>query len=252
MIFNDARLKIERANHHINCAKTRIARMHETDTARIDVNEKTGGEILTHDFTDATAFDDIALIVGDAVHNLNCALDYTWLQTIERFAPSLVKDRAKFPVHKTINEVQGSLAKAEVDTICQNLYRFMLDAIKPCEGGDHAIWPIHSLDNRDKHRLLLPVLSQATLTGIRVVDEHGETWPGFGATAAFQRPPYIIAYERGIHVKDKGKITAQIAVQNGKLGYPVLIPESLMTYAHFILRTVELFEAFGELGASPI
>jgi len=246
VILTDSHLKIERANKHIADIEGRIVLLHTTDTARIDIHPERGGEILTHNFSDSTAFDDIALMLGDAIHNLNCALDYTWLQTIEKLAPSLVDDRAKFPVRKTIDEVKGSLTKAEVHTICPKLYGFMVNTIKPCHGGDSAIWPIHTLDIRDKHRLLIPVLSTGRIDGIRIIDEDGQVWPGIGSTEQLQRPPYVIWYQKGLHVKDKGKLTAQIVIENGDSGYPLLIPDTLVHYSHFILRVVESFERFLE------
>lgn len=138
MLLKDSRLKIKRANKHIADIEARIVLLHETDTATVDINPDTGGESLKHDFTDApAAFDDIALMVGDAVHNLNCALDYTWFQTIERLVPAAVDDRAKFPVRKAIEELQGWLTKTEINLASPNLYSFMVDVIKPCDGGCH-------------------------------------------------------------------------------------------------------------------
>src|ERR1700693_5081411 len=208
MVFHDCRLKIDRANKHIADIDARIVRLHETDTARIDIHPETGGEILTHTFSDTTAFNDIALMLGDAVHNLNCALDYTWLQTIERLLPTPVDDRAKFPVRKSIKELEGWMAKAGIDSAHPALFLHMLDKVQHCHGGDEAIWAIHNLDIR--HRLLIPVLSTGHIDGISVMDQHGETWRGYGSSAGLQRPPYVIQYEPGLHIKDKGKLTALI------------------------------------------
>jgi hypothetical protein len=244
VILTDSRLKIDRANKHIADIKARIALLHETDSARVKVDPETGCEVLIHDFSDLTAFDDIALMLGDAVHNLNCALDYTWLQTIDKLMPVLIDDRAKFPVRKNIKELEGWMIKAGIDSSSPNLFRFMLDIVKPCEGGDNAIWPIHTLDINDKHRLLIPVLSNAHIKGIRIVDQYGENWPGDGTSERFQRPPYVITYERGLHVKEKGKLTANIVVEDAKLPYLLDIPETIMHYSHFILRIVETFETF--------
>lgn len=244
MIFRDSRLKIDRANKHIADINARIVRLHETNTARIDIDPKTGSEILTHTFSDATAFDDIALMLGDAVHNLNCALDYTWLQTVERLVPALVDERAKFPIRKTLKELEGSMTKAGMNISSPDLFRFVLDRIQPCDGGDEAIWAIHNLDIRDKHRLLIPVLSTGHIDGISVMNQSGETWRGYGSSADLQRPPYVIAYEPGLHIKDKGKLTAVIIVADGKVGHLMHVSETMKHYSYFILRVVERFEEF--------
>jgi hypothetical protein len=244
VILTDSRLKIDRANKHIADIESRIVRLHETDTATVDIDPKTSGEILTHTFTDTKAFDDIALMLGDAVHNLNCALDYTWLQTIERLIPALIDDRAKFPVRKEIKELEGWMTKAGIDTASPELFRFVLDKVHPCDGGDEAIWPIHNLDIRDKHRLLIPVLSTGHIEGIRLIDEHGEMWRGDGSSETIQRPPYIIPYPPGLHIKDKGKLTAVIIVEVADSRYLMHIPETMKFYSGFILRVIERFEKF--------
>ncbi len=245
--FRDARLKINWANEHILHVETRVIALNETDTGTVEIHPQYGTERLTHTFSDVDAFDDLGLMIGDAVHNLKCALDYTWLKTVEKCAPSLVDDRAKFPVRKSIKEVEGFLTHAHVDTICPALFRFMLHTVKPCEGWDNAIWTIHNFDNRDKHRLLIPVLAAGNISGIEVQDETGEVWPGRGA-GDFQRPPYCIDFAKGLHVKKKGKLTAQVGIEDEKSGCFMRIPETLSLHSRIILQTVVLFESFIEAG----
>jgi hypothetical protein len=244
-LFHGSRLKIERANEHIDNLKTRIALLHKTDTARVDIDPKTGGEFLEHSFSDIKAFDDIALMVGDALHNLKCALDYVWLETIQQLVPTLVDDRAKFPVRKTIEEVKGWLAKAEVRISCPSLYSFLLDIVKPCDGGNVAIWTIHNFSNRDKHRLIIPVLAAGNIEGIEVEDEKGERFVGSGV-GDFQKPPYYILFQKGLHVKIKGKLTAHVGVQDGKSGCFMHVPETLVHYSRIISGVIEVFERFLE------
>src|SRR5450631_1618298 len=126
MVFKDSRLKIERAEKHIADIKSRVRALHESQTSSIEMHVAAGGETLKYEFDDTSALTDIALMLGDAIHNLNCALDYAWLQTVERLVPSAVNDRAKFPVYKTINELEGSLKKANVQTAPPALFHFMM------------------------------------------------------------------------------------------------------------------------------
>jgi hypothetical protein len=242
-IFDDAISKINRAKTHIHDVKARVQSLQVSNTSRIDINPETGGEILVHDISDTAIFDDIALPLGDAVHNLNCALDYVWLQTIEVLAPSLIDDRAKMPVRKYAKEVEGWLTKAAGIDSSSNLFKFIVDTIKPYSGGNDAIWAIHNFDIRDKHRLLIPILSQGWITGIVVVDQRGERWPGSGASE-FQRPPYVIAFEPGLHVKEKGELAVDIVVTDEKSGCEMSVPEELSIYAEMISRTVVLFKTF--------
>jgi hypothetical protein len=248
MVLSDSRLKIKRANKHIEDIKARLRLLHDSQTSVVDVDTKTGCETLKYDFPDAeTAFSDIALMLGDAVHNLNCALDYAWLETVKRLAPNSIGRRTKLPVRKTLDELEGSLKKAEIDQACLALFKFMMNQIQPYHGGNPAIWPIHVLDNRDKHRLLIPVLTSAFVERMEVEDKRagGERFTGYASTGDFQKPPYFMTFERGLHIKNHSKLTARIIVY-AETGYILSVPETLSDYSHYIDRVVEFFEIFLE------
>jgi hypothetical protein len=83
-MFEDARLKLKRADKHLTDLQARIAALPDFDVATVEINPEGGNEVIKHDVQDRTALSDLALIAGDAVHNLKCALDYTWLETITR------------------------------------------------------------------------------------------------------------------------------------------------------------------------
>ena len=244
MYLLEARAKIERANVHIGDVERRVNALEQTDTAVVEIHPEHGTERLTHTL-DESGFDQIALVTGDAVHNLNCALDYTWLQTIRKLAPANVSDKAKFPVFKAIKELEGNLRKGHIDTTCPALFNLMIDDIKSCDGGNPAIWPIHCFANRDKHRLLIPVLAEGHINGIEVQDETGERWPGSGFSAP-QKPPYCIDFADGLHVTKKGRLTANVIVEDGKFGCRMDIPQALVMYSGAIAGVVEAFESFLE------
>lgn len=244
MVLRDSREKIDWAKAHIDGIETRIELLHKTDTAIIQIDPKSGGEVLKHDFADTRAFTDIALMLGDVLHNLKCALDYSWFATVERIAPTAVSKFAKFPVRKTREELENALRGREIHIANINLFNLVVGEIKPYKGGNPAVWPLHNFDIRDKHHLLIPVLSSAHIDGIKVEEENGELWYGNANTAEFQKPPYYVPYEKGLHVKDKGKLRADVVVEDRESDYPLYLPESLVHYSDFVLRIVESFERF--------
>ncbi len=246
MSFKDAHRKVNRARDHIQGIETRVAIMHKTVSSVVEVDAANGCETVKYSFDDSEAFSDIALMLGDTIHNLNCALDYSWLLTIQQLVPSSVKNRAKLPVHETVDEIEGVLRKAEIDKSCSALFGFMLETIRPYKGGDVAIWPVHTLANRDKHRLLIPILSSAHIEGLEVEDERGQAHKGRASTDRLIKPPYFLTFEKSLHVKSTGRITAEILVDDGKVGHAVGVPESLVHYAYYIDCIVESFEAFLE------
>jgi hypothetical protein len=247
MVFLDSRLKVERANKHIKDIESSLRMLHDSQTSAVNVDPETGCETLIYEFPNVDAvFSDVALMLGDAVHNLNCALDYTWLETIKRLAPDAVNDRAKFPVRRTANELEGSLKKAEIDIASPALFNFMIRQIQPYDGGNAAIWPIHRLDIRDKHRLLIPVFTTAHVEQLEMEDETGEPITGVASTGdIFQKPPYRMPFRAGLHIKDYSKLTARILVHTST-GYIISVPETLRDYSHFIGSLVEAFERFLE------
>jgi hypothetical protein len=246
MVLRDSRLKIDRANKHIADIEARIRTLHDSQTSVIEMDQNTGCETLKYEFPDVTAFTDIALMLGDAIHNLNCALDYTWLQTIEKVAPYLIGDRAKFPVGKTVNDVEGLLRKVSVHIKTPALFNFIVRQIQPCDGVGSEIWPAHTLDIRDKHRLLIPVMTTGHIDCLEVEDETGEVFKGPAFSPDFQKPPYYLPFRRGLHIKNKPQLTAQIVIEYEKLGYPPSVPQTIIDYSRYILAVVKLFERFLE------
>jgi hypothetical protein len=249
MILKDSRLKIDRANDHISHIEVRVGLLHKTHASRVEIDPNTSREKLIHEFEDVKAFDDIALILGDAMHNLKCALDYAWVEIVQRLNITLPVDhRNKFPVRKLAEELEGWLTKVGINQTCPNLFKLLLNEVCPYKGGNNAIWPIHKLNNSDKHRLLLPVLSSGSIEDIKVIDENGNTATGWALSESFQRPPYIAHYKPGIHVQEHGKLTATILVENSEVDYFTIIPETLRDYSTFILRVIERFERFLSVG----
>jgi hypothetical protein len=243
MVLRDSRLKVDRANKHIFDIRNRLVSLQDSETSSVEVNPATGSERLKHDFTDRTALTDIALMVGDAVHNLKCALDYTWFQTIERLAPVAVGKFSKFPVYRFSDQLKTALEGREIHIAAPKLFDLMLTKIKPYEGGNPAIWTVHKLDIRDKHRLLIPVFTNLSIVGIEVEDERGNRHPG-DTWATAQQAPFYIDFEVGLHVKDKGILSYEVIFEDS--GQLMHVPFTIMHYSELILKIVEVFEGFLE------
>src|ERR1700693_1162143 len=113
--LNDSRLKIERANHHIEDIQRCITSLEKSDVSTIETNPYMGNEVIKHDVTDVAAARKIALRIGDAVHNLKCALDYAWFEIISVHVPTAVSGFAKFPIYPSGNELEGVLKGRKID-----------------------------------------------------------------------------------------------------------------------------------------
>lgn len=240
--FAAARLKIDRANKHIADLKTTIGRIPDRYISTIETDAKTGGQSIKHYFPDENMFlSNLALIIGDAIHNLRAALDYAWLGTIERFFPGTVNKDTKFPIRETEQDIKGALNGRGIEIAVPNLFNRVVSDIKPYRGGNDSIFSLHHLDIRDKHALLIPVLNAISIRGIVAEDESGKEVPGFSFTIT-GRNPILIDLPINWHVKDKGKPTIAVLFENGLAMEYTDVGDMLCTFAIFTLQAVEVLQ----------
>ena len=242
MTFRDARLKIDRANKHIEEIKTAVLCLHEAYISVIESDANTGGHSIKYKCPDLEdRLLQIALMTGDAVHNLRTALDYAWIATIDSLR--LPQTRyTKFPFTETLKMLQDQLAERQINTANPILFEKLTADIKPYRAGNLHLWALHSLDITDKHKLLLPLVNYAGADGIRVEDEHGtvhpiELMPRTGGTNVM-----FLDFLPNIKIKEKGHIAASILFDEGPMGgFP--IPEELLTLSYSAFSVIESLEA---------
>jgi hypothetical protein len=110
-----------------------------------------------------------SLVVGDIVHNLRAALDYTaWQlerlngQAEKRSTQFLVWDKgAARPTTASAVREQETLRKAQIRTFGEAAMALM-ESLQPDSRGNpnwrlHPLWMLHQLDIWDKHKLLVIV-----------------------------------------------------------------------------------------------
>ena len=202
-ICKGAQLKIERANKHISELGSSIDGLKKRLICVAHIDTNSGFEFIKCDFAsieDRHILDDLSTIIGDAVHNLKCAFDYIWLETITRLVPAGDWERTKFPAYPAQNMLEYELRNLQIHISAPHFFDFLVTKIKAYRGGDFAIWPVHQLDVGDKHRLLIPVIHYTSISDIYTEDQNGEvnrtdTW------GTFKPFPHYLKLERGIHIK---------------------------------------------------
>jgi hypothetical protein len=102
----------------------------------------------------------LALLLGDGLFNLRCALDHVAWQLVHVGAsgtPKVNVTKIDFPIANDAKQVAERFKKDLAE-----MPRGAIDAIlamEPYQGGKgHHLWVLHRLNNVDKHRLLLPVV----------------------------------------------------------------------------------------------
>jgi hypothetical protein len=221
--FAAARLKIERANKHIADLEAIVSRLPEAYIASVEPNEA-GGETIKYSAPDVGEISGVmALIIGDAIHNLRVAIEYAYLGAVEIHAPSVLDKHTKFPVGKTRNDVESALKNRKIDVLSPKLFDRIVSEIQPYEDRNCLVVFLHDLDVRDKHWLLTPLLQLSWVHDIVVQNENGDIVtgesypiPGHG-TFRFDFGP-------GCKVKDKGKITLDVVFNDFFLlkGMPIV------------------------------
>jgi hypothetical protein len=241
--FQDARLKIDRANKHIRDIERRIRRLEESYSATIQINPKFGYQEIKYDLSDKTAIEDISLFIGDALHNMKCALDYGWLIVLERHAPAAINRKTQFPAYESFDALEQAMKRTKIDILSPALFNFMLTKIKPYSGANDVIWDVKQLNILDKHRLLLPLIHYTGIAGLEMEDESGELRKGSG-TATMQPPPWYIRVADGWHVKKKGKPAIDVLFADGIPSHHLNASSFLDLYSMMILQTLEILEGF--------
>jgi hypothetical protein len=108
----------------------------------------------------------LPLHIGDAIHNLNCVMDYLW-SGLARTADPSVASKITFPRHANRQALETELNNSRGNNalIMQAFPQskeFILNTVKPYDGPDGIIWSLNKIDNINKHRLLIPVTNIIT------------------------------------------------------------------------------------------
>ncbi len=244
MRFNSSRLKIEWADRHILDLEQRLAALPDKYTSSVEVDSATGNKSIKHDVADGRYLIDAALLIGDAVHNLNCALDYAWVEVCKVF-PDLRSASRRFPIFETKKELEGQLRKGKVEVVSPELFDLLLNKIGSYNGGNFAIWTVHDINNADKHRLLIPIIPYAAIVDIELENESGELYTG-SSMGTEEHPPYYITFPPNVKVRDKGNLFFEVSFDETVIEYGPRVKDTLRIYSRFILQVIETLEAFIE------
>lgn len=170
-----ARLKIERANHHISDLNTRLTQFQAKKPFETVIRyNPVAAEASLCRKVNQPIPDEFALIIGDAVHNLRAALDLIVFELIGGKAP---KPKAvQFPFTKNVQTFKATCGQRQIDVAGKHIRR-VIDDLQPYPGGNDLLYGLHDLDIADKHQLLLPV---ASIFGL-----HANDMRRFGEAFAF-------------------------------------------------------------------
>jgi hypothetical protein len=115
--------------------------------------------------------------------------------------------------------------------------------IQPYKGGHNSVlWTLHDLDISDKHLLLLGLDPTGYIKGIAVRNERGELSRGSTMPASGIEGRYIVDFQRGLKIEEKGELSVQVTLQEAHIFKPVPVNSLLSSFRNFTSYTVELLE----------
>lgn len=156
-------LKVERAEYHINDLNGRIQAYLAQKPLRLVTRGEPKADREVHFIKEVIPLPNFSLIIGDAVHNLRSSLDLLMF--------AMVGDRAKrpgnvqFPFAKRADSLVSTMKNREADLAGKKVIA-EIEALKPYPGGNEWLSGLHSLDITDKHKLIIPAASSASMSSV--------------------------------------------------------------------------------------
>lgn len=155
--MNDsAGLKIERAKQHVAEAND-LLRKTRPFSYVLEINNKTGERATFAKKNDAVV-NELALICGDAIHNLCAALDHAWWWLLFPTGVPDVPDakNVQFPFAQAADRLNDIVGTRSVGKATPEIRKKVND-LKPYPGGHEMLYLLHEFDVIDKHKLLVPL-----------------------------------------------------------------------------------------------
>lgn len=264
--FGQARLKHEWANHHINQFHAAWQRFLKTNFCELIMEENSDG-CFVRAVSKGEIPAEIPLTIGDAVHNLKCALDHTISELL-----GWRNTRLTFPMEETREKLVATFSaegaepcpqcgkggkkgrNALIEIAVPGIGEFIADKICPYEEAGGFLWPLNRLDNRDKHRLLIPVVVPQTIRNVFITDDRdntieiGEMPIGPGGVI------HLAAYtgRPDVKLQCKAEPTAEIFFNEpGAVEGEAVLP-TLVNMAQAVSKTIDRIEEFAlSVGWTP-
>jgi hypothetical protein len=219
--FFQAKLKLQWADKHISELQSAWNAFIQTDFCKLVVKDQPDGSQELHVVSMEGLWPDFPLLLGDCVHNLRCSLDHAvnevlgWKDTRLSFPMSEsreeLEDSFRTEPEVIAGRTKGKGRNAAIELAVGGIAEFFLDTVRPYKGADNPLWVLNRLSQRDKHRLLLPVLSVHTVSGISAVDNRGNRFANIsGSINAGGVCNMISVGNGGLKIESYGKPSAEI------------------------------------------
>jgi len=236
-LFAGAKLKIERAYKHIADFNALWEQFIRSEFCRlsIEVDSNTRDNILKLESVKPLP-PDAALIVGDAIRNLHAALDLMICEVV----PSPNR-QTKFPFSEKRKELPGQIKNGKIETAGADICDLIINTIKPCRGGNDALYGLHDLDILGKHIRLILLIGVVALNNIDMEDDNGNIFTGCGGLVQAGGRVDSITNDAKMQIKNYGDPTFEITFDNGPFQREPVVP-TLHQLAQLVSGVVQTIE----------
>jgi hypothetical protein len=160
---DSALLKLQRAGRHIAELSALVSKTRPFPLV-LKTDIQTGQRTLGCKKNEAVA-DIIALLCGDAIHNLRSALDHAYWEIVSPHCSAGELRDVQFPFSSKAERLDKAIQRRKGHCAGTGFYCAVRN-LKPYGdlGGNLLLFLIHEMDVTDKHKLLLPAVDESTHT----------------------------------------------------------------------------------------
>jgi hypothetical protein len=259
------RLKLTRARAHIDAIRDKAAAFVGQTPRPFDVR------VEEHDLADgsggleyrlfAVVRDqpprDLAPMIGDAVHNIRSALDYL----VYELAPPSVREsnKTQFPIY-TDEDAYRKDGERLIKGIVGD-ERLLIERVQPWQANEPHGDPLEvlrRLSNRDKHRLLVPVIAAVNWREVSVGSDHADVQFTYVARDAVADGDLIVTFTArptgagAMTVQPRSGLHVALSAADTGIHWDRRVDELLEVLHHHVEQTViDMWFKYGWLPGAP-
>jgi hypothetical protein len=168
-ILKGPRLKIQRANRHIDELRERTNPLdrelyefgvfHEPDSV---IHARATHYQLAYRPKESIP-EAFAAIIGDAVGNCRAALDHLASAIVRELSSS--QGKIYFPITKRESLAAHNSLPA-IEQALPGTTKLLLNDVRPAGGPNETFWDFYSINNDDKHNFFIPVVNVADIVDV--------------------------------------------------------------------------------------
>jgi hypothetical protein len=161
--------------------------------------------------------------VGAIVNSLRTSLDLLFTALVERNTGMEVRRDTYFPILPDASNFLGTIEKHEAENRLSSAQAVTIKNIRPYKGGNDALYLLHHLDLKRKHRKLIEIRPRPGSVQMPMYCPHTAVWNHLEDKSVLLRFPPGTNF---LPTKDNTQITLQIVIYEPGLGieYAPVIP----------------------------